>query len=318
MAYKKHHFNNGFELIFLSVLIIRSLVLNRVVVEDGSLYISKKATIFFGIITHKGAAVRQKTVYDVWLKRLKPLGYDFVFCSDEKLDDYPSIKANREFYIEGDVFYEGKKRNWRANLNREMKRLSVAEYFIKHTNDDFVFITCDDVFLDTDKLNDWAFKLNMLYGTNSTIVLGDCIYQKRKDYLFLQGGSGYLLSRKAAEKFLEFGKYWVSTSETADDVEFSRFIDHIGLPFRKTASPYMFGHPISDFNISRLKKCPPNSAWNKECDVGLFPLSEVLIIHNSNIEEGYKSIMALKKYQEISDRLSWYRENYYVIICFDR
>ena len=80
-------------------------------------------------------------------------------------------------------------------------------------------------------------------------MLGHCIFHCFVGGTFLQGGSGYLMSRKMAKMFVLFAEKWINESTKADDVEITRFLSYVNQTPKDCASKYFAG-----FGFHALRK----------------------------------------------------------------
>ena len=73
-----------------------------------------------------------------------------------------------------------------VNRKRENKRLTLANYFLKQTTADFFINPTDDVFVDYERINNFATTLGEKYDTeNDYALLGNCI--TKGPFSFVQG-----------------------------------------------------------------------------------------------------------------------------------
>jgi hypothetical protein len=91
---------------------------------------------------------------------------------------------------------------------------------------------------------------------------------------FLQGGTGWLISRAAVRNFLQIAPAWFEATNSAEDAYFTVAMERIALSVRNSTSPYFLGqycHPddlelMEKFNFSKLVKCPsPGRIVCRDC-----------------------------------------------------
>ena len=245
------------------------------------IYDNCTAKFFFGIITIDKSIERRKQMFNFTLSHLIEQGHDYMFFSDNILNESVNITA-----IDPEVSQFSYRKD--PNTNRKKKRVSIAKYFIENTTADFLLMSTDDVIIDYLHFPKLVYTLNSKYDTNNDIViLGNCLKIK-PHVLFLQGGSGYIFTRAGAKQFLKYGSIWVKTAYGADDVAFTKFLRYLKMSCRQSMCPYMIGHlpkalltPIDD--TDQLPVCPQNF-WENFCDHGIHLLENTFIYHESHID----------------------------------
>ena len=237
--------------------------------------------LFFGIMTMDNAEFKQKHSYDVWVKNILDLGHDYVFLTDNRTDG-----PYKYFKIHESIMKMTTKRN--PNTNREMKRLAIAKYFIENTSADFLFNTCDDVLVDYNRINRLGKILASRYDTyNNIAYLGNCFCAPKKN-IYIQGGSGFIMTRAGAVEFLKYSERWLRESRREDDVELNRMFKYMNMTSANATSPYFSGHvpePMQKMilNLSTLPVCPNH--WESNCEQGVHRMKDLYLIHNSNISQ---------------------------------
>ena len=167
------------------------------------------------------------------------------------------------------------------NRNRENKRLTLANYFLKQTTADFFINPTDDVFVDYERINNFATTLGEKYDTeNDYALLGNCI--AKGPFSFVQGGSGYIMTRAMARQFVAFSHKWLKESVGPDDFEMSRFLSYMKKLPRDATCPFMCGHNLRELLNKNIKPetlpiCP--KYYESVCNQGVNKLEDLYFIH---------------------------------------
>ena len=275
---------------------------------------------FFGIVTSKDAKDRRSFSWNSWLKNAVKRGHYYAMTSyEEKLENYATIKVDNSFY---DPYLDLNKTNntkfFLGNKDRAFKRLSCLQYFIDNTDAKYAFVTCDDVIIQTKRL-DWLMQqLDKDINDTSTdiYIWGDC--NSYNGVMWLQGGVGYIFTRAAARACLMHKVRWMKEFKRADDLDFGLMLNYINFPIQKTETPYFIGHGLVAIpnSIQQAKKCPNMVHSNTTCGLGLNSLSDVVGIHENNQKKRDSGMKKIQKLQKISNNFYWYNRKYTSYICY--
>ena len=261
---------------------------------------------FFGIITTDNSSNRQKHIFDFWISKAIQLGYDYVFMTDNKISgDYKYAKIYDSVKSLKTSSYQRS-----SDINREQKRISVAKYFLEETKASFCFNPTDDVIVDTNKLYQLGIMLTMRFDTEKDIAfLGDC--ESFDKTIYIQGGTGYLMTRAGAREFLKNAEKWLIEAKHFDDLELEKMFRFMNLSSYDAMSPYFIGHPLvnfsdSNFDLKQIEYCP--EYWEPNCGQGIHNFNELIMIHESNISK-HKII---KKNYELIQQDTQHRYGFYL------
>ena len=139
----------GRSLLLVIASIILHLVLNSELFKEGLVVdgrIKTDMVLFFGIISMENAVDRRMLMKKVWTDKIIDKGYDYVYITDKKINDTYKWTPTVQFLD----------RRGNANRNREYKRLTSAKYFLENTNAEFLVMPGDDVFIDIDRIDEFA------------------------------------------------------------------------------------------------------------------------------------------------------------------
>lgn len=239
--------------------------------------VSKGVKIFFGIITSEHSWYKRKVMKETWIDDIVRQGHDYTYCTLNRIEpEMHWIPLKNWTNI-------GLLTNKPADIDRMQKRITMAEYFLKNTSCDFFINPCDDVFVDSERIGQLASILRSKYNTNEDMVmLGHCIFHCFVGGTFLQGGAGYLMSRKMATKFVYFAEKWLKESTTYDDVEITRFLSYVNQTPKDCASHFFAGfgfHALKkhDYDPKILPFCP--NVTEPLCGTGVMKFEDVYIVH---------------------------------------
>jgi len=206
-----------------------------------------------------------------------------------------------------------------GNIDLTIKFLTVLRYFIEETDDDYVIRATDDVFINFEKLPLLLHEIRKQGDPRTTpIIVGQCMHVRGRT--LLQGGSGYLISRKAAEILLLEGDQLVASVDIYEDWVIYSFFQRVVRNPIDTFSPRFLGHGFSKTdwelllkkNFSMFPPCP-RKFWSVGCKEILYPLSDTVFFHQFGYEPGYDKWMSAIK--DVPPNLMWYQSWYYSRLC---
>ena len=153
--------------------------------------------------------------------------------------------------------------------------------------------TTDDCFVNVNNIDSYINYLNTLGDPFTDVMVeGNCVG------LFLQGGSGWTMSRKAAEKYLEFytdSKVSQECLHLPDDCSITNYLKYVNVSLIQSTSHFFHGHgdyyidfEQFDKNLEAgtlnkfLQQCPNEVAIKKisdKCDPFLEPIQNIVFLH---------------------------------------
>ena len=179
--------------------------------------------IFFGVIATPSSP-HQQFMYDTWIKNLSVISPSskvaFVSAPGKEIQDvlYLHPDPNKRA-LRNKVTPPGKPRD----IDITLGRLTGAAYFLQSTKLEWYWSTSDDCLINPHKIQHILDDLNSRHNTYAeTHIEGHCITDSCLTYM--QGGSGYIFSRKAAKLFLKEGYSYLKTMKYIDDMDFSRML----------------------------------------------------------------------------------------------
>ncbi|EAY20410.1 hypothetical protein TVAG_110220 [Trichomonas vaginalis G3] len=149
------------------------------------------------------------------------------------------------------MVYAGRSYSWpEQNKDRAARRMTGLEYFLYNTTNDYYWSLTDDVPIDVDNMDKILRHLQNNYlPLNESVFIGHSL----KGW-FIQGGTGFLLSRYGAKMIIEHAVDWVRDIPYEDDKATLDFRIWMGLSKRDTYSSLMFGEEPRVFNQSEFWK----------------------------------------------------------------
>lgn len=266
---------------------------------------------FFGILTTDPDKKRREIIYNEWVKVAIEHGHEAFFIADTQLTDVPFITKNRSLY-HGRLQYNG-------NIDRAVKRVTAAQYFIEHSSLSFLWIMTDDVFTQVNSIDRFPELLNSLYPTGSDKILGDCESYQRSTNTWLQGGIGYIFTRVAAAKFSMLGEKWIHEVFREDDLEFAKYLKYIRKLPPDCAAPFIPGHNFhtlvtTDISEIAISQCPNNTYLN-HCGMGVNSIDLIFAMHSSSHEDSRLQWNNLQKLKETGEKIFFYNNFATFYIC---
>ena len=262
--------------------------------------LKSRPTFFFGFISMKNSP-RRSYIFEKWVKQTVLHGHTYAFCADQKFDEPYNWVQTSNLGLSISI-------NRNQNINRMYKRLSLANYFLHSTSATFAVICTDDVLADPERIETLVIELASKYDTNKDLMVkGNCMYINSSKELYIQGGTGFIISRAFARRFLEIAPQWIKITNKPDDILIENALHHMGLSSCNASSPYMIGHEIRKLqerkqnpviNISQLPDCP--NFYDDKCGQGVFPIEKSVFIHPETINKNSNQEMA-QFYDEVWD-----------------
>ena len=200
-----------------------------------------------------------------------------------------------------------------AHFNRAIKRYESIRFLYQNTFANWFAVITDDVMVN---LKNVIKMLNEENNKGNPLIFdhwfGNCI---DKPWRYFQGGSGYILSRSTAQKFIQpnIGIKWILNLEEAEDIYLTQALFYLGLNVKDGTSGSFLGHNLTRFDYKLLSKKEFNSfpicpikIKNKYCKPGLWSLNDLVFLHQGNLLETIE-IHNLIKNNKIPLNLYWYQ-----------
>jgi len=206
-----------------------------------------------------------------------------------------------------------------GNIDLTLKFLSSLQFFLQKTDCDYIIRVTDDVFVNFRELPFFVRDLEKFGDPRTNVViLGQCMHVRGRT--LLQGGSGYLFSRRAAEVFLAEAHLLISSIDVYEDWVIASTISKIVQNIETAFSPHFMGHGFnkSDWkkllsqDFSHFPRCP-KKFWTVGCQSMQTPLSRTVFFHQFGFEPKYHQWEYIIK--NAPHDLYWYQSWYHARIC---
>jgi hypothetical protein len=202
------------------------------------------------------------------------------------------------------------------------KRVRSLEYYLANSSAGFFLYTTDNAFV-------WSLNLKYLFDevTNqqltagSHFIWGNCM--SNYDGTFLQGGSGYFMSRYTAGRLLAMSGQWLPTVREPEDVAFGNLMMMAGLTSMYNAtSEFMMGQYINRSKISaiqrirlaRIEKCPRTPPAAEGCRGFFSRFNRLVVLHRVSGISRLLSEQPRPVYY-YPDNLLWYQPGEWSDVC---
>lgn len=216
--------------------------------------------------------------------------------------------------------------NHSSDIDRMVKRLTGAQYLLNHPEIDWYWSLTDDVSIDMPEVNRMISRIQEKHNPRTEpIILGNCVNKTNSpiNKTYLQGGVGYIMSRYAALKFIEFGQEYFKASIPIDDASFRIFIDSLNLTMDDVTIPNFHGpdkgYLIEPYYLDDFPYCPKEYKPIPECGYGhdiFYPLQIFNALHISDVRHNLKvwnRIMHLKKTR--NDIYFYHHTDFAIFFC---
>jgi hypothetical protein len=204
-----------------------------------------------------------------------------------------------------------------TSRSQAQKTLDSLRYFINSTDSPFLLFVTDNAYVWARNLRFLAERMQEQGITSETHFLwGNCM--KNWEGEFLQGGSGYLLSRVTARRLLGFGRAWVATVWRSEDVAFEKLMNQIGLKASEGTSEFFLGQylmlnqrkKMDRMNFAALPKC--KGQRGEGCRPFLAPFNRVVVLHR--LSRLKYTTQPIPSYQ-FPDNVMWFQFKEFPSFC---
>ncbi|EAX89151.1 hypothetical protein TVAG_409340 [Trichomonas vaginalis G3] len=269
----------------------------------------KQSSIFFGIITIPNSDRRQY-MWKFWIEKLLSTTQHQVKYITKPIIDLPELSLLPD--------HKWEKYEFNVDRDRVVKRLTAAEYFLKNTTLDWYWTLTDDVFIDLNELDDLTSELDKKYDTNKDYVMqGNLLFEES---FYLQGGVGYIMSRKAVQHFLSIGFQYLEMCIWNDDMYGSYIYETMNIPDDQITNPRLIGEPVHKNKLLLLKiysnhkkfpicpkQTPKFGGYN-----GTYPIKMITAVHHNDIRYSRRFWIQLLKAKEANHNIRYYFEEKHI------
>jgi len=288
-------------------------------IENGSF-----PKFLFAIMTHQTSVDRAKVFHN----RFSPVisksqvftGPVYFSAPQESLPNQTVMQVSSHIFDHLVTFPPGPILAKQLHMNLALKFVALLKYFVEKTQDDYFFRITDDIFINFNEI--YAFLQEVTFigdPRKNVIVLGQCMHVRNRT--LLQGGTGYLFSRRAAEVFLENADEMLRSVDIYEDWVIYSWIQKMIPEPQDTFSWRFLGHGFSredrsfllKKNFSTFPECPTDLSISISCIKTLAQLKTTIFFHQ------YAFYPSPEEWEEmvtnIPDNLMWYQSWYYAQLC---
>lgn len=198
-----------------------------------------------------------------------------------------------------------------------------VRFFIEETQAQWYFRCTDDVFVNFGALAPFMETLQWRYNpARDFVFLGNCIPLTVERTCFIQGGSGYLISRHGAWRFLSNVARLIPLVRGPEDVAFTPMLTFLGRAMEEATSSAFLGRRFQGTDMSMLrsrgffglKVCTPRKLGC--CHAFSAPVRSIIFYHDTNpgvsLEFGIPIAEALFS---ADARLMWMQASLWPVLC---
>jgi hypothetical protein len=174
----------------------------------------------------------------------------------------------------------------RPSTDLGLRDVSACRHFVAHSDALWFVRLVDDTCVNVAKLQTMFDSLRQVGDPRATaIIKGHCI-----DYRpFLNGGSGFLFSRRAAELFAAEALEWFRQMRMPEDCHFGVFLERIGLTPSEATSKSAVGHSwqpgdwefLRTRNYSIISVCSQERHWQISCQPFSGKFADLVFVHDN-------------------------------------
>lgn len=195
-----------------------------------------------------------------------------------------------------------------------VKDYFLLSYFYYETNYRWVYRGVDDTAINVNYIKEYFKLLESKYNPlKEKVILGNCLINSI--YTFLQGGSGYIFSRKAVEEMLPHFKTVIDECNEPEDVLHNRFLEFLGISLSEASSEHMIGHSFLYSDSSRIyrndfsgiHKCPvPTNVSKNQCRKFHSPVNQLIFLHQLSLNPNDAISLSDVLFNVKDDSIHWY------------
>ncbi|EAY18022.1 hypothetical protein TVAG_113660 [Trichomonas vaginalis G3] len=248
-------------------------------------------SLFYGIVTTQSSAGRQRKMMKNWMKKIF-YPHDYAFITEIPLG--PNLTYHYLPPYQKYLRHKSAHGKWLTpHQDRGSRRMTGMEYFYYNTTIDYYWSMTDDIPVDYESINRLLYYLKRNYDPNSdNVFIGH--WMRR----FLQGGTGFIMSRKAAGIVLQHGEEWIKNMQREDDVELERMREWLNLSPEQCGSPFCFGEEPTMFTDENLWKTNFDKCKKpQEPYSPLYKLADLIALHarSVDVEKAMNNLIKAKK-----------------------
>ena len=244
----------------------------------------RKPRISWYIISSRRSNKRIRSLMSTWGEKIRndtsTASFNFVSIESPGFEKYSSITVPKRIEAFRPLMT---RTDWSDRHGfLVFKNAAILEHCVKNTSADWCMRCCDDLYVHMEGYKLFLRHLASLPDPRTVpMMFGNCLDLGEK--WFLQGGSGYVFSRKAVEMFLEFEDDWIINAYGSEDVHLARIGIRLNITSAMADSTFFTGHFSSrDYSgiWNRCRECPERVEPEPYCNHSLIPLRNVAFFHD--------------------------------------
>ena len=278
------------------------------------------SNLFIGVITSSSSLERAKKFHSYSNQHKKKNIYISYYTSDDlKVPELNIINLNMNSLQNQFETYPYVVRS-EGSLNIVFKFFYILKDFLENNNYKYLIRLTDDVFINYPKIEEYLVKLDYLENSrsNNVFIQGCCLIVGES--FILQGGSGYLLSKKSANAMFQIYTDIIRVNNNWEDWIISEFLQKLEPDLSLIASKQFLGHGLQQnrFNELQNKQYTNFQSCNLEfqyhnCYKGNNLLKDLIFFHQAF---GYHEFPILEQILlEIPNNLYFFQDGMYSEIC---
>lgn len=275
--------------------------------------------LFISVLAIPSSTHRLIQTQDNWADAFirKTTKKNFIFVSNQNITNFrvynPSQNIMKYYRLREYDF-------WAVNDDKISKRFGCFEYCLLNLECRWVLSTCDDVYIELSNLESFIDELESKYRPlHESVIKAHCL-ANCGEVNYLQGGSGYIFSRYAAQLLYIARSQWLF-SDTISDYLTPYWIKYLKIEFAETSNSRFVGHHFNEEELEivrthkyhLLSKCPQHYFY-VPCSSSKYQINQIAIFHKFG-KIGYPKY---EGFLEAPSNILFYMNQCEQIICIDQ
>lgn len=235
---------------------------------------------------------RIPNLMEVWGRKMMkhPLVADLTFITIDVpgFDGIPHAQIPEKY---ADLYKRTRHYGWmKVNAKLVIKTAYTMRYCVDNTDADWCIRAMDDTFLPEEGF--WNMIKSLREKGNPRevpLAAGNCIVGGNFGF-YLQGGSGWVFSRKAAEMMVEREEKWITSIRNQEDYHIGSIIKEIGISqtgaevdYGGVSGHFMPKERYETFSWENVSTCPESLPPEQACNHQLHPYRNMGMLHSWDV-----------------------------------